>query len=116
MEEHIYETIAERTDEPIYSTPYEEAMALQPAALLHNSRSLREISTRSDKRTANSLPNNNNKRNNTTTSSSSSSNGIQRMNKTQDVEHWIRHATVVHPPNASGGESKKRNTEYARIT
>ena len=97
-EEHIYETIAECADEPIYSTPYEQE-AMRP--MLNNSPSLGQMSNRSDRKSAHSLPNNNNKRN-----------GIQRMDKTQDVEHWIRHATVVNP--SSAADAKKR-TESSTI-
>ena len=83
------------------------------ASLVNNSRSLREMSGRGGRGgerppapgSNSSLPNNNNRRGN------AGSGGIQRMNKTQDVEQWIRHATVVQPQQSNPcGESKKRSS------
>ena len=110
--EHIYETIAESTDveEPIYSTPYEPGLvngkppnvASRPPPT-RNDRSAASVDQRATsfysgtnlvRTTVQSLP-----ANRSTGSADKRRNvGIsrfERVDKTHEVEHWIRHSTVV---------------------
>ncbi len=88
-EEHIYETIPESPSdaEPIYSTPYEGPNGKPPAISPSGNRPAPNKSVKAS-------------------SFYSGTNLIKtqprippaRLDKTHDVEHWIRHATVVLPP------------------
>lgn len=123
--EHIYETIAESSDaEPIYSTPYEMGASIGPVTngkpplnnLPPSSSSSGHNRSTAHGAAVNKAPKATSFYSGTNLAKTSAHSLPQhfqphrrgpapsrfgRLDKTHDVEHWIRHATVVLPPNSA---------------